>query len=63
MDGKYSFTLGTQETASWSSGGGLGSTPSVSYSSGAKQVVVALICSTDGSEQFETLGEAPHKYL
>ncbi|CAF0927207.1 unnamed protein product [Rotaria sp. Silwood1] len=61
MDGQYSFSLGTQESASWNPGG-LGSGPSVTYSAGEKTVVVILECVTDGTNELEALGEPSINY-
>ncbi|CAF1007924.1 unnamed protein product [Adineta ricciae] len=61
-DGKYSFSIGLQNSASWNPGTGLGSLPSVTYSDGAKQASVTLQCSTDGSESLEALGESPTNF-
>ncbi len=59
LDGIFQFALGTQESAVWSAGAGLGNIPQVSYSSGEKQVIVLLQCPVAGEEQFEALGENP----
>ncbi|CAF3690143.1 unnamed protein product [Rotaria sp. Silwood1] len=56
MDGKFSFSLGTQESATWNQGG-IGGGPSVTYSAGEKTVVVTLECVTDGTNELEALGE------
>ncbi|CAF3633940.1 unnamed protein product [Rotaria sp. Silwood1] len=56
MDGKFSFSLGTQESASWNQGG-IGGGPSVTYSAGEQTVVVTLECVTDGTNELEALGE------
>ncbi|UJR08149.1 hypothetical protein I4U23_012425 [Adineta vaga] len=61
-DGKYSFSIGLQNSAQWNPGAGLGSIPSVTYIDGQKQTNVQLQCSTDGSEQFEALGESPTNF-
>ncbi|CAF1226457.1 unnamed protein product [Adineta steineri] len=58
-DGKLSFSLGKQESVKWNPGAGLGSLPSVTYTQGAKVVTVTLVCSTDGTEDFDALGESP----
>ncbi|CAF3746268.1 unnamed protein product [Rotaria sordida] len=57
MDGQLSFTLGTQDSAKWNPGDGLGSLPSISYSAGEKKVTVILQCATDDTNEFEALGE------
>ncbi len=57
FDGILQFALGTQESAVWSAGAGLGSPPQVSYSLGEKKVVVFLQCPDAGEEKFEALGE------
>ncbi|CAF1261775.1 unnamed protein product [Rotaria sordida] len=57
MDGKLSFTLGTQDTTKWDPGAGLGISPSVSYSAGEKLVTVILQCATDDTNELEALGE------
>jgi hypothetical protein len=62
MDGLYTFPLGTQESAVWNAGAGLGSLPSVTYSSGEKRVAVTLECVRDGTKGFEALGEDPMNY-
>ncbi|CAF3675806.1 unnamed protein product [Rotaria sp. Silwood1] len=56
LDGKFSFPLGTQESAKWNQGG-IGGGPSVTYSAGEKTVVVTLECVTDGTDELEALGE------
>ncbi|CAF1285472.1 unnamed protein product [Adineta steineri] len=58
-DGKLSFSLGKQESVKWNPGAGLGSIPSITYTEGPKVVTVTLVCSTDGSEDFDALGESP----
>ena len=58
LDGQYSFALGTQDSATWSPGA-IGGTPSVTYSSGGKIAYVNLICSKDGTEDMQALGENP----
>ncbi|CAF2813703.1 unnamed protein product [Rotaria sp. Silwood2] len=57
MDGKFSFSLGTQDSVIWNPGTGLGSSPTISYSAGPKQVTVTLQCATDGTNELEALGE------
>jgi len=59
LDGQFTFVLGTQESAQWSAGAGLGSLPQVSYSSAEKRVTVSLECKNDGPTEFEALGEDP----
>ena len=58
-DLKLRFTLGTQDSAKWNPGAGLGDVPSVSYSFGPKQVQVSLVCSDSTTAEFEPLGESP----
>ena len=58
-DMQLQFVLGTQAKAVWSQGAGLGSTPSISYSEGLKQVQVSLVCSDSTTPEFEVLGESP----
>jgi len=59
LDGAFQFVLGTQESAVWNAGAGLGILPQVSYSIGNKKVVVLLQCPIAGEERFEALGEDP----
>ncbi len=59
MDGLYTFPLGTQRSAVWSSGGGIGGNPSVTYSYGVKIVRVSLECLRTEGVEFEALGEEP----
>jgi hypothetical protein len=59
MDGQFTFILGTQGSAQWSPGSGLGIPPQVSYSSDQKQVFVSLICGNNESNVLEALGEDP----
>jgi hypothetical protein len=58
-DLKLRFPLGTQGSAKWNPGGGLGIVPSISYSLGPKQVQVSLVCSDSTTAEFEPLGESP----
>lgn len=53
------YVLGYQETASWSPGNASGADPTVTYFAGQRKVIVILVCSTNGSEAFEVLGEDP----
>ena len=55
----FTFVIGTQDSAQWSPGAGLGSSPSVSYSYNEKQATVSLQCGSEGDNQFEALGEDP----
>ncbi len=59
LDGQFTFTLGTQESASWDAGAGPGGTASVSYTSHEKRVTVELECRRSGPDEFEALGEDP----
>jgi hypothetical protein len=59
MDGQFTFTLGSQDSAKWSEGADLDAYPSVSYSYGEKQDTVELVCSSDGINLFGALGENP----
>lgn len=62
-DKLYQFALGTQESAQWDAGAGLGGKPTVSYSTGDKQVQVNLICDRDASTpELEALGESPTNF-
>lgn len=56
LDGQFSFTIGTQDSAKWDEGG-LGGAPSISYTSGEKKVTVNLQCARDGTDEMEALGE------
>ena len=56
-DGKYTFTLGTQESASWNPGSGLDGVPSVNYTYADKKVTVLLQCSAEGNNEFQAFGE------
>ncbi|CAF1623616.1 unnamed protein product [Rotaria magnacalcarata] len=56
-DGKYSFSIGKQESAKWNPGG-IGGSPSVTYTDGPKTLVVTLVCAKDGTDELEPLGEA-----
>ncbi|CAF2573694.1 unnamed protein product [Rotaria sp. Silwood2] len=57
MDGKFSFSLGSQDSVKWSPGAGLGASPTISYSAGDKKVTVTLQCAIDGTNELEALGE------
>jgi hypothetical protein len=59
VDYMYSFNLGTQDSAKWNPGTDLDELPSISYSHGEKHDIVQLVCSTDGINRFEVLGESP----
>jgi len=59
MDEQFTLSLGTQESAKWSAGNGTSSAPTVSYTYQERQVVVELICSTNGTSLFEAFGENP----
>jgi len=59
MDGQFIYALGTQESAQWSEGDSSDVPPSVSYYHGEKHVIVDLVCSTNGTNRFEALGEDP----
>jgi hypothetical protein len=59
VDGAFTFVLGTQDSAQWSPGSGLGRPPQVAYSSGVKTVIVSLICGNNESNVLEALGEDP----
>ncbi|CAF3417866.1 unnamed protein product [Rotaria socialis] len=56
-DGKYSFSIGKQDSAKWNSGG-IGGSPTVTYTDGPKTLVVTLVCSKDGTDELEALGES-----
>jgi len=58
-DGQQTFTLGTQESASWNPGSDLNDVPSVNYVYGNKKVSVLLQCSTEGNNEFQAFGEDP----
>ena len=58
-DEKYTFTLGTQQSASWNSGSDLDVLPSVNYAYGDKKVTVLLQCSAEGNNEFQAFGEDP----
>jgi hypothetical protein len=58
-DGKETFTLGKQESASWNPGSGSNDIPSVNYVYGAKKVDVLLQCSSEGDNEFQAFGEDP----
>ncbi|CAF2639248.1 unnamed protein product [Rotaria sp. Silwood2] len=57
MDGKFSFSLGAQDSVKWNPGAGLGSSLTILYSAGEKKVTVTLQCVTDGTHELEALGE------
>lgn len=58
-DGKLQFALAKQESAVWNQGG-LGGSPFISYSLGAKKVTLKLACPAEGeSANFEAQGESP----
>ena len=56
---RYSFTLGTQESAQWYTDGVISNLPEVRYAYGEKTVIVALQCSTSTTASFDVLGEGP----
>ncbi|CAM4883261.1 unnamed protein product [Rotaria socialis] len=56
-DGKYSFSIGKQDTAKWNPGG-IGGSPTVTYTDGPKTLVVTLVCSKAGTDELEALGES-----
>jgi hypothetical protein len=58
-DEQNTFTLGTQESASWNAGSGVDESPSVNYVYGDKKVSVALQCSMEGQNEFQAFGEDP----
>jgi hypothetical protein len=62
LDDIYGFILGTQDSAKWNPGTDLDELPSVSYShkeQEEKHDIVQLVCSTDGINRFQVLGESP----
>ena len=59
MNEEYSFAIGMQETAVWSTGTGTGDGPSITYTHGEKLVRVILQCSSTEVAEFEVLGEGP----
>jgi hypothetical protein len=61
-DGLYSFSIGKQENAVWSSDSGLGTIPSVTYSYNEKRVKVSLQCGTYADNRLEAIGEGPTNY-
>ena len=58
-EGKYTFPLGTQESASWNPGSDSDSIPSINYTYMDKKVTVLLQCSLDGNNEFQAFGEDP----
>lgn len=58
MDGRYTYSIGTQGSAVWNAGSG-SANPSIIYSTDERKSVVTLICSPTGTEEFEALGEDP----
>lgn len=58
----YQFPLGTQESAEWDPGAGLGSYPKVTYKLGSKTAEVTLICDKSGPTDFEAIGENPMEF-
>jgi hypothetical protein len=58
-DEQQTFTLGTQESASWKPGSGVDGVPSVNYVYADKKVSVLLQCSTEGNNEFQAFGEDP----
>jgi hypothetical protein len=59
VDGGDAYALGTQQSALWNPGAETGGVPSIVYIYGEKTVFVMLQCSTNGTEEFEVLGEDP----
>jgi len=62
LDDIYNFNLGTQDSDKWNSGTDLDEFPSISYShkeQEEKYDIVQLVCSTDGINRFQVLGESP----
>ena len=53
------YELGKQDSAQWSVGSDAEHSVSISYYSGAKRAHVILICSQNGSAEFEAIGEGP----
>lgn len=53
------YLLGRQESALWSPGNDNGADPTVTYSGDLRKAIVILVCSTNGSEEFEVVGEEP----
>ena len=58
-DDKHTYTLGTQESASWNPGSDVDTLPSVNYAYAEKKVTVFLQCSIDGNNEFQAFGEDP----
>jgi hypothetical protein len=57
MDERYTFSLGTQDTATWNDGSSFGFDPSISYIYNQKITRVTLECVPNGTELFEAVGE------
>lgn len=53
------YLLDRQESALWSPGNDNGADPTVTYSGDLRKAIVILVCSTNGSEEFEVVGEEP----
>ena len=58
-DEKTTFTLGTQDSASWNPGSDLDTLPSINYAYGDRKVTVLLQCSAEGNNEFQAFGEDP----
>jgi hypothetical protein len=58
-DKKFTFILGSQESAKWDAGVGPGTNPSISYSQQDKKVTVELVCSDKTDADFQVVGEDP----
>ena len=59
LDYLYGFILGTQDSAKWNPGTELDELPSISYSHEERNDVVQLVCSNEGINRLEMLGESP----
>ena len=60
IDGKYSFDIGVQDSATWSAGA-TGGFPSVTYTSAnrEKTTIIQMQCAKDDTNDLEALGEGP----
>jgi len=58
-EGRYSFTIGTQESAQWYKDGVISNQPEIRYRYGEKTTIVSLICPTSTTASFEVVGEGP----
>jgi hypothetical protein len=58
-DALYTFIIAKHDSVTWSSGAGLGSLPSITYSYMDKKTVVQLQCGVDSDNLLEALGEEP----